>query len=214
MIEVLALVAGHLAGLDLRRLAILAGALFFPIVTLAVVAFVVWKQDRGRGARPAIFCDGVAAELRSGANLRDALASAASSADASAVAKLAQSGAPLTDVAASLREEYPSIGHELELTVAATARTGSRGADLFDEIGSLAIAQDEVEREVRIATAPARATAAVFLLAPAAYLLFQARSGTLSSLFAAPGQRTAAILGLSLFLAGMAAAAAVVWRSR
>lgn len=214
MIEVLALAAGHLAGLDLRRLTLLAGALFFPIVTLAVIVLVVWKQDRGGGAKPAIFCDGVAAELRSGANLRDALASAASSADASAIAKLAQSGAPLTDVAASLREEYPSIGHELEMMVAATARTGARGADLFDEIGSLAMAQDEVEREVRIATAPARATAAVFLLAPTAYLFFQTRSGTLGSLFAAPGQRTAAILGLSLFLAGTAAAAAVVWRSR
>lgn len=214
MIEVLALAAGHLAGLEIRRLALLAGALFVPVFTLAVVIFLVWRHDRDGAAEPAAFCDGVAAELRSGASLRDSLASAASSAGASPIAILARSDESLAVVAASLREEFPSIGQELELTIAATARTGAKGADLFDEIGSLAIAQNELEREVRIATAPARATAAIFLLAPAAYLFYQARSGTLTGLFVAPGQRTAAILGLSLFLAGIAAAGAVVWRSR
>jgi Flp pilus assembly protein TadB len=115
-------------------------------------------------------------------------------------------------LAARAREQLPAIGDEIELTLLAAARAGGDSASLFDEIGSLAIAQSEVRREVRIATAPGRATAAVLVAAPAAYLIFQARSGGLVGMLAESEQRMVAVLGMGLFVTGLIVALLVLWR--
>ena len=214
MIEVLMIAAGVLAGLDPIRALLLAGAVFAPVPWLALAGLVTWRSRPGVSAPAVSFCDSVAAELRAGSSLRTAIAASAGPAGAGGLAEAAAGVAPYEELAAEARSAFPQIGPELELTIPALARTGSGGADLFDEIGSLALAEYEIGREVRIASAPARATAAVFVLAPTAYLVAQARSEGLAGLFTHPEQGLVAGVGLGLFTAGLLAAGMIMKRSR
>jgi hypothetical protein len=116
-------------------------------------------------------------------------------------------------VAARIASEFPDIGQEIRLTVAAAARTGSDAAALFDEIGVLALSQDEVGHEVRMATAPGRATALVLIGAPLFYLVTRLGEGGLSGYLASSEQRIAATIGIGLFSLGVIAASFVLWRS-
>jgi len=118
------------------------------------------------------------------------------------------------EAARAVGEAFPEIGPELEFTVAAAVRGGSQAADLFDEIGSLAIAQAQVGHEVRVASAPARATALVFVGAPTLYLFLQVRSNRLATLFSQPEQKVVALIGFALFTAGLMVAGWIAWRAR
>jgi hypothetical protein len=210
MIEVLLLAAAFATGVDPRRIALIAGALYLPAVVAGLIA-VYWLRGRpGSRHRPSLFCEGVASELRAGATLRDALAAAATSVGTSV--ELSHS-IPMAEVAARIASEFPDIGQEIRLTVAAAARTGSDAAALFDEIGVLALSQDEVGHEVRMATAPGRATALVLIGAPLFYLVTRLGEGGLSGYLASSEQRIAATIGIGLFSLGVIAASFVLWRS-
>lgn len=200
-------------GLDPRRLLILAGAIYFPLVVGALVVAHCYRTRSGESNRTSLFCEGVASELRAGATLRDALATAATSVGSSFLAVDSSMGSPISEVAARVAEEFPAIGDELRLTVVAAARSGSDSAQLFDEIGSLAIAQAEIKREVRVATAPGRATALLLVAAPLLYLIYRVGSGGLAGYLASSEQRVVALLGLGLFLLGLAASGLVLWRA-
>ena len=204
------LCVAYAAGVDLRRLALVAGAVQFPTVVGALIALHWFRARVGEDTGPVMFCEATASELRSGASLREALEAALASADDG---KIHGSGASVAELAVRAREQFPSIGDEIELTVLAAARAGGDSASLFDEIGSLAIAQTEVRREVRIATAPGRATALVLVAAPVAYLVFQVDSGGLATLLAASEQRLVAVLGMGLFVTGLVVALLVLWRA-
>jgi hypothetical protein len=78
----------------------------------------------------------------------------------------------------------------------------------------VAIARSEISHEVRIASSPAKATAVVFLAAPALFLFVQARSGALTRFLAFPEQRMAGSAGLTLFVLGIGIAALLMWRAR
>ncbi len=210
MIEVLLLAAAFATGVDPRRIALIAGALYLPLVVAGLIA-VYWLRGRPDSRhRPSLFCEGVASELRAGATLRDALAAAATSVGTSV--ELSHS-IPMAEVAARIASEFPDIGQEIRLTVAAAARTGSDAAALFDEIGVLALSQDEVGHEVRMATAPGRATALVLIGAPLFYLITRLGGGGLSGYLASSEQRIAATIGIGLFSLGVIAASFVLWRS-
>lgn len=214
MIELVLLAWAITASADLRRVGVLAAALYLPIITLALVALVAWISRRTTDSRPALFCEGVAAELRSGSPMRDAVAAAATSTGASVLAALPRSGASLAAVAHAARVEFEDVGEELELTIETVARSGARAADLFEEIGSMAIAKTEMVNEVRIASAPAKATAVVFLTAPLIFLFAQGRSGALSALLATPEQRAVSAVGMFLFVAGLMSVGALMWRAK
>ncbi len=119
----------------------------------------------------------------------------------------------MAEVAARVSSEFPSIAEELRLTILAASRSGSDAAALFDEIGTLAIAQTEAAQEVRMATAPGRATALVLLGAPLFYVSSQLGSGGIGRLLATSEQRVVATLGLGLFLVGLTSACAILWRA-
>lgn len=211
MIAVVVIAGAFAMGVDSRRLALLAGVLYLPMI-VAVLIGLHWLRARpDETNRPSLFCVGVASELRAGASLRDALTTAATS--VGLAPNPTGSNAPITEVAAHVASQLPSIGQELELTVVAAARSGSDSAALFDEIGSLAIAQSEIRREIRVATAPGRATALVLVGAPLVYLVGQLGGGGLASLVASPEQRLVATLGLGLFVTGLVAAGFVLWRA-
>lgn len=213
MIVVAALAIAFAFGVDVRRLALLAGAVYLPAAVGALIALHWFRARPDETSQPALFCEAVAAELRAGASLRDALATAATSVGSVPTSIDLPSGSPMTEVAARVSESFPAIGEELRLVVVAASRSGSDAAALFDEIGSLAIAQSEVRREVRVATAPGRATALVLIGAPLFYLFSQVGSGGLATFLASSEQRVVAVIGLGLFLLGLAWACLVLWRA-
>ena len=206
-------IAGLAAGLALAvgvepwRIGILVLALVMPVVVGSLVVWLVFRRARQDDNRAALFAEGVAGELRAGAVLGEALPAAARAVGLQIGRGSIES---LTD---DIANQVSGIGPELRSAVSAAANSGSRVADLFDEIGAVAIAQAEASREVRVATAPARATAAVFGGAPAIYLFVQTRGGGLASLMSSPGQQVSGLLGLGLFLTGLAAVLTILWRA-
>jgi hypothetical protein len=200
-------------GVDLRRLALLAGAVYVPMAVGALIA-VHWLRSRPEHTgSPALFCEGVASELRAGATLRDALATVATSAGSPSTSVGLSSSPSMAEVAAQVSKDFPPIAEELRLTIIAASRSGSDAAALFDEIGTLAIAQTEVRQEVRMATAPGRATALVLLGAPLVYVVGQLGSGGFGRLLESSEQRVVALMGLGLFVLGLASACLILWRA-
>jgi hypothetical protein len=119
----------------------------------------------------------------------------------------------MTEVAAIVASEFPNIGEELRLTIVNASRSGSDAAALFDEIGSLAIAQSEISREVRVATAPGKLTALVLVGAPMLFMASQLGSGDLGRLLASSEQRVVALIGLGVFALGFGISSLVLWRA-
>lgn len=211
--ELIAVAAAVAIGLETRKSVLLASAVFAPLFVLVGLGYIYWRQGRVTESRAAMFCEAVASELRSGATLQRALVAAGSSVNTPGLQGLPQ-GLPPMEAARVVGEAFPEIGPELEFTVAAAVRGGSQAADLFAEIGSLAIAQAQVGHEVRVASAPARATALVFVGAPTLYLFFQVRSNRLAALFSQPEQRVVVLAGFALFTAGLMVAGWIAWRAR
>ena len=210
MIVPLLLATAIALDVDIRRVALLAAVAYLPELVAAGIALMIWRGRPGEDTKPALFCEAVASELRAGSTLRQAVAGAA----VSVAGLVVGPDRSLGDLADDIATEFPQIEQELRLTLVAAARTGSDAAALFDEIGFLALAQSEIRREVRVATAPGRATALVLVGAPVAYVLGQAGGGGLADLLASPQQRVVALLGLGLLMLGLALAAVVVWRAR
>lgn len=211
--EALALGAAFLSGVGPMRLGVLGLALYAPLTLVPVVALLIVRERKRFDDRGAVFCDAVAAELRSGSILDSALSTAAMSVHiAPGVAGSTTPPNPM-DIAADVARELPGIATELTATVAAAARSGGTTADLFDELASLAIAQSEIAHEVRVAAAPARATAWFFVLAPGGFVALRGASGGLAGTLATPGQRLTALVGTALFAAGLAIVGAMMWRA-
>ncbi|HEY6635818.1 MAG TPA: hypothetical protein VI141_09440 [Acidimicrobiia bacterium] len=208
MIVALGVAIAFASGVEPRRLVLLISAIYLPVVAGALILLVVWRSRHADGDGPAVFCEGVASELRAGASLRTALAAAATAGGTPMSATM-----PLADLAARVGDMFPSLREELRLTILNAGRSGSDAAPLFDEIGSLALARAEIRREVRTATAPARATALVLGGAPVLYLANRAMSGSLESTLATSPQRISAMFGLGLFLLGLALTLLIVWRA-
>lgn len=213
MIVPVLLAVAYASGVDWRRLAVIAGAVYLPWAAAAVVAWITWKARPDDDNRSVLFCEGVAAELRAGSTLRDALAAAATAVGIRSRSVRCPHDLPSAEVATALTEEFPAIADELRLTVLNTSSSGSQAADLFDEIGSLAIAQTEVRREVRVATASGRATSVLMVGAPLIYLVSRAGSGGLAKMLETSQQRVVVVIGLGLFLVGAASALLIVWRA-
>lgn len=212
MIVPIALAIAYASGLDIRRIGLLAGAIYLPVVVGCIIVWVAWRARPREDNRPALFCEGVAAELRAGATLRDALTTAATSVGGvSPVGDSLQSS--IAGVADRVSNEFPDIGEELRLTILNAARSGSNASDLFDEIGSLALAQAEIRHEVQVATAPGRATALLLVGAPTLYLGTRAGGGGLGRMIESSQQRVVLLVGLGLFLVGALATMAIIWRA-
>lgn len=214
MIDIALLGLAYLAGADLWRLTLLWLAVFAPLVVLPLILFVVVKARQTHDDRSPLFCDAVASELRSGQSLLAALTSAAVSVGLWSD-EWASAGAIAPGVVAEAAcREFEGIAAELRATVEAASRAGGRAADLFDELGAVAIAQSEIAREVRVSSAPARATAWFFLIAPTVFASVQAGAGNLGDLVQASEQRIAVVSGMALFLLGLGGVAGLLWRAR
>jgi hypothetical protein len=184
------------AGVEWRRLAALALALVAPLPFLGLVALLWWRARPGLSTRAVRFCEAVSAELRSGASMRQAVEKSALSVDAPAVARLCREGAPMTEVARTASTDFDQVGPELAALLA------------------LALAQVEVAHEVSIASAPARATGAVLLLAAVFGVGWALTRGGVEPFLRHPAQRAAVILGAGLVVSGLALAILILRRAR
>lgn len=154
----------------------------------------------------AAFFAAVAAELRRGASLRQALAWASPGTKA---ARLATSGQPMAVVVAALESDVPLRGQLAGAGIALAARSGAPAAPLFARLAERARAGELMVREVRVMTAQARLSAAVIGLIPVGLgiaLVLSRSSGSLAS----PAARTAVAVGLGLQLIGLGAIALLV----
>ncbi len=201
------------AGLGYVRLALVGVTLFFPWGLGLLAVFLVWQDRRDSGGRSVRFLEAAGAEMRSGSSMRHALAASAISTGDAGLADDCLS-LPLDELAERAAASFPGVGSELSVVLTGAARSGAPSADLFDEMASLALAHDEIRREVRVAAAQGRVAAGVFVGAPVAYLGWRWASGDLASLFATAGQRGVALVGALLFAAGLAGALLVLWRAR
>lgn len=210
-----ALIALGLAvGVEWRRLALLALALAAPVPAIGLVAAHWWRARPGLSLRATRFCEAVSGELRAGASLRLALEKAAVSVEAFEVARLCRLGRPMDEIAGAAGDEFSEIGPELGALLARADGLGVSPAALFDEIGGLALAQVELAHEVAVATAPARATAAVLLIAPLLALGWALSRGSLEPFVRHPAQRAAVLVGLALVGAGLGLAIVILRRAR
>ncbi|HEU4320429.1 MAG TPA: hypothetical protein VFS66_10150 [Acidimicrobiia bacterium] len=196
-------------GVDLRRIVVLAWAVYLPVVAGCLVLLMIWRLRPDDTTRSAVFCEAVASELRAGSSVRSAVIAAA---DATGVRGLSPFE-PMESIAARVAETFAEVGDELRLTISMSARSGADSASLFHEIGTLALAQAEIRREVRTATAPARATALVLVGAPVGYVAWQITGGGIGGIVGSSAQRIAAMAGLGVFLLGVGATAFLLWRS-
>jgi hypothetical protein len=209
VIGTILLAIGVAAGLSWRRVAILALLLFVPLLTAAVIAIVAWRNRPREDVSAVLFCEGVASELRAGATLRQALASAATSVGV----RPSPLGAPIEEVASRLASSLAGVGEEMRLTIITAARSGGGAAGIFDELASFALAQSEIDHELRVAAAPGRATALVLVGAPLVFVVSRVTSGDIWSLLASAQQRIATLVGLGMFLLGITIATTIVWRA-
>ena len=210
MITTVGLALGLAAGVDWRRLAVLACAVHLPLLLGLLIGLLPLIRRGPKDTAAAVFCEAVASELRSGASLQLAINAAA---DSIGALPSGEQFIGTAGLATTVAQRFPEISEELRLVIANSLRSGNDTAALFDEIGSLAIAKAEVRREVRMASAPGKMTALVLIAAPVSYLTLQAGSGALGDLLTTPHQRTAGMIGLALFLVGAAIAAMVTVRA-
>ena len=202
------------AGVDWRRLALLSLAVVAPLPMAILVAIHWWRARPGLSMRASRFCEAVSGELRAGASLRASVETAAVSVEAVQLARCCRIGAPMDQVARAAQEEFSEIGPELGTLLARVDGLGVSPAALFDEIGALALAQVEVAQEVSVASAPARATGAVLLMAPILGFGWALTHGGLESLLRHPAQRAAVVVGMALVVAGVSLSVLIVRRAR
>jgi hypothetical protein len=206
--------AGLAAGVDWRKLTLLALGIAAPAPFLGLVALAWWRARPAQSLRAVRFSDAVSAELRAGASLRQAVEKSALSVDAGDVARLCREGAPMPVIANAASTDFEEVGPELGALLARSGDIGVSPAALFDEIGGLALAQVEVAHEVSMASASARATAAVLVGAAVVGVGWALSRGALEPYLRQPAQRTAVVLGAALVASGLAVSILIVRRAR
>jgi tight adherence protein B len=220
MLTVLGFAWGLVAGVPPVVLAALAIGIYQPVLALlGIAAVLVLERSRIRpGQGEGAFLQAIAAELRSGAAVRMAIADAADrtpSLPLRQVARLAQAGRPLDELAAPLSAALTGNGVLVAAAVRIAGRTGGKIADTFDELALIAGEDMELRGETRAATAQARLSAWIVGGIPVAYLAYTAASGRLSALIDA-GAVGIGVLGVggTLLISGVVAIVVILRRSR
>ena len=192
---------------------ILAALVVTPWLTVPALVIAARSRRVDDGFARVAFLQGVAAELRAGASVRSALAAASARTDTldlAMVARLAEAGAPLSDVADRLESQFDDVGALVASAVDVGARSGGQMAPVFSTLASIATDRLELDREIRTSTAAVRASAYVVGGLPLLALAFGGLSGTLrQSLESGPAGVTLVGVGLALLVAGIGSMAMV-----
>lgn len=191
-----------------------------PALFLAAVAgwaIYAWIDRRRAAASPddeATFLRSLAAELRSGASLRPALAEAAGAVpplDLTGPVRLAVAGLPMDLVATGLEGSLRVNGRLAAAAFRLSSWSGARVAAVFDNLASRAADTAELSREQNAATVQARLSAAVVGVAPLAMSVLLLATGHVTIRGAIAG--TIVGIGIALEIAGLTLVAWIIHRA-
>lgn len=218
------LLAGALAlGVPSLMIAIAAVAAIEPrlvLVGAAVWGVVATLRRRATSITPddeATLFRAMAAELRSGASLRSALAEAAHRVPQIQLdrpVRFAAAGMQMAEIAEAIELQLPENGRLTAAAFRLSDWSGARVADTFDGLAERAAATAELTRERRAATAQARLSALIVGIAPLAFTVLLVTTGRGAGLVAHGGLGWLVLgVGLGLEMLGLIAVAAIVRRA-
>lgn len=187
----------------------LGAAVFVPPwVTLAVcgVLAVRVRMTRSDPYEEVVFLQGLAAELRAGHSVRQAIISGAERAPSPALgraARLAAAGRPMDEVADELEIGLPASGGLAAIALRIGTESGGRMAAVFSTLAGIQSDAIDLGREVRSATANVRASVMFIGGLPVGGLGLAAATGRLSEIvsYGASGALVVGA-GVVLLLAG------------
>lgn len=208
MTEALLVAVGFVVGADWRLLALAGAAVWFPFPAAAALGVVLVTR---RGTRPGSLdsevevVEAVIGELCAGSSLRSSLLVALSDREgADRVVRRLQVGEPIPVAVAGLERALPRAGKLIQVAVGASGGAG-RMLPVFEELLVHVSAAAAADSELRTALAPVRASMAVLVGGPGAYLAWAAITGRLTRLLHLPGGAILAGIGAALYLVGTAA---------
>jgi Flp pilus assembly protein TadB len=216
------LVALSIGGaLPLSRGLLLAAVWETPEISgLVLIGVCAWASRQKRrlrtGGAVAAFHRTVAAELRSGRSLRLAVAGASrhvADLNLKDVARLAESGRPLEEIAAKLNRDSRLSPAATAIKVAAI--TGGSVALIFDALTAEAVDEEALRMEQRALTVQARLSVAIVGGFPFFVLAGQLLSGELSkSITRGPVGAALVTIGVSLLTTGLLVVFWLIRRAR
>lgn len=193
------------------RLVLVGAAVWGVVATLRRRATSVTPDDEATLFRA------MAAELRSGASLRSALAEAAHRVpqiELDRPVRFAAAGMQMTEIAEAIELQLPENGRLAAAAFRLSDWSGARVADTFDGLAERAAATAELARERRAATAQARLSALIVGVAPLAFTVLLVATGRSAGLVAHGGLGWLVLgVGLGLEMLGLIAVAAIVRRA-
>lgn len=193
---------GVAAGMPAPALLLTVAAWRWPVATAPLALAVAFLRDRGTDpAGPAVRLVTVAAELRSGAGIRSALASAV---DDPELARGLARGRSWEELTPGLRAAFGPHGPAVLAAVGVLRRTGGSAARVFAELADEAIAEAELAGERRAAAAPVVAQGLVVGGLPLLVLVHGAVSGRFAEIAARGSLETWLVVsGAAATLAGL-----------
>lgn len=209
------------AGAPWPAVGALAFALLEPWWAAAGVAAWAVGQAASRREEPvgreAGFLDALAAELRTGATWRLALAAAAARVpglDLGRAVARSQAGLAAESVAPELARALPHLGRQAAAALRLVATSGAPAAAVFGALAEQAAQRAGEARERWAATAQARLSAALVGGAPAALAVVLLATGRARHALAAGGAAAGLLaVGLGLLVAGIGAVALMLRRA-
>lgn len=223
MLTAVLLAAGLAAGIPPMIIVLAALAAIEPRLILA--GAVAWGAIAALRRRPvrvtpddeATLFRAMAAELRSGASLRAALAEAAHRVPRMKLdrsVRLAAAGMPMVDVAASVEAQLPVNGRLAAAAFRLSDWSGARVAGTFEGLAEKAAATADLARERRAATVQARLSALIVGVAPLVLTVLLVASGRGSGLVSHGGVGWLVLgVGLTLEVVGLVMVAVIVRRA-
>ena len=223
MLTAVLLAGGLVLGISPVIIAIAAVAAIEPRLVLvggAIWGVVAALQRRVARVTPdseATLFRAMAAELRSGASLRGALAEAVHRVPQIRLerpVRLAAAGMQMTEIAEAVETQLPENGRLAAAAFRLSDWSGARVADTFDGLAQRAAATAELVRERRAATAQARLSALIVGVAPLAFTVLLVATGRGAGLVAHGGLGWLVLgVGLGLEALGLLTVAAIVRRA-
>lgn len=206
MTTALVLALGLVLGVDWRVMLGAGLAVWAPVpaAILTAGATLGWRRPDAPADVDVRFAETVVGELRSGASLRRALRAACGTLpETEAILRRLDVGAPLAEALRGLSPRLPTLGDLVEAAVA-TGAAGGRMLPVFEELLVQATAELAAAAELRAALAPVRASLAILVGGPVAYLAWRGADGSLGRLLASPAGAALALGGGALFVTGIA----------
>lgn len=199
---------GWCAGRPAVEVAVMAAACLVPVPALVLLSVVAFRRASGGNhdhrSEDALVLVRISAELRSGGNLRQAIATAAEEDPRfHRAARLARGGRPMTEVAEELSSRMHRFGPEVAAALRVCTAAGGSPSPALEELAGQVLALDDLARERRAAMAPGVLQAGILGGATAIGVVWMASSGRLAASLATGGLPAALVVaGLGAIVLG------------